>query len=53
MARLGEKRNACKVLAGKPEGKILLEIFKRRWKDNIKVGCEIVDCIDLVQGRNK
>jgi hypothetical protein len=22
---LGEKRNACKVLAGKPEGKTLLE----------------------------
>jgi hypothetical protein len=27
--------------------------LKRRWEDNIKIGSEIVDFIDLVQDRNK
>jgi len=53
VARLGEKRNTYKVLTGKPEGKTLLKRLKCRWEDNIKIGCVIVDCIDLVQGRNK
>lgn len=53
MARLGEKRNACKVLARKPQGKTLLERLKPWRKDNIKIGCEFVDCNDVVQGRNK
>jgi hypothetical protein len=38
VARLGEKRNTCKVLTGKPKGKTLLERLKRRWEDNIKIG---------------
>jgi len=31
---LREIRNAYKILAGKPEGKILLERPRRRWEDN-------------------
>jgi hypothetical protein len=30
-ARIGEKRNAYKILVGKPEGKRLLGRPKRRW----------------------
>jgi hypothetical protein len=37
IARMGEKRNACRVLVGKPEGKKLLERPKRRREDNIKM----------------
>jgi hypothetical protein len=36
VARIEAKRNACRILVGKPEGKRLLEIPKRRWVDNIK-----------------
>jgi hypothetical protein len=33
----GEKRNACRILGGKPEGKIPLGRPRRRWVDNIKI----------------
>jgi hypothetical protein len=51
-------RNAYKVLFRKHEGKRLLGIPKRRWKDNIKVnfreiGCGCVDWIRLAQGRGQ
>jgi hypothetical protein len=36
VARMGEKRNACRTLAGKPEGKRPLRRPRRRWVDNIK-----------------
>jgi hypothetical protein len=32
-----EKRNAYRLLVGKPEGKILLGIPRHRWMDNIKI----------------
>jgi hypothetical protein len=32
---MGEKRNACRILAGKPEGK--MGRTRRRWVDNIKI----------------
>jgi hypothetical protein len=32
VARMGEKRNACRVLVGKPEGKKQLERPRRRWE---------------------
>jgi hypothetical protein len=35
---MGEKRNAYKILVGKPEGKRLLGRPRRRWVDNIKSG---------------
>jgi hypothetical protein len=33
----GEKKNAYKILVGKPEGKVLLGRPRRRWEDNIKM----------------
>jgi hypothetical protein len=36
VARMGEKRNACKM-SGKPEGKIRLRRPRRTWADNIKM----------------
>jgi hypothetical protein len=35
-ARLGEKRNAYRIVVGKPEGKRSLGRQRRRWVDNIK-----------------
>jgi hypothetical protein len=32
---MGEKRNACRLLVGKPEGKRPLGRPRRRWVDNI------------------
>jgi hypothetical protein len=37
VTRAGEKRNAYRVLAGKPEGQRLLGRPIRRWEDNIKM----------------
>jgi hypothetical protein len=33
----GEERNACRMLAGKPERKRPLGRPRRRWVDNIKI----------------
>jgi hypothetical protein len=37
VARIGEKRNAYRLLVGMPEGKRPLGRPRRRWVDNIKV----------------
>jgi hypothetical protein len=37
VAHMGEKRNAYRLSAGKPEGKTPLERPRQRWKDNIKM----------------
>jgi hypothetical protein len=37
VARMGEKRNACSFLVGKPEGKRPLGRPRCRWIDNIKM----------------
>jgi hypothetical protein len=37
VARIGEMRNAYKILVGKPEGKKLFGKHKRRREDNIKI----------------
>jgi hypothetical protein len=37
VARMGEKRTACRILVGKSEGKKPLGIKRRRWVDNIKI----------------
>jgi hypothetical protein len=34
---MGEKRNAYRILVGKPEGKKSLGRPRRRWEDNIKI----------------
>jgi hypothetical protein len=37
VARIGEKRNAYRILVGKPEGRRPLGTPRRRWVDNIKM----------------
>jgi hypothetical protein len=37
VARMGEKRNAYRLLVGKPERKRRLGRSRRRWVDNIKM----------------
>jgi hypothetical protein len=37
VARKGEKRNAYRLLVGKPEGKRPLERPRRRWVDTIRM----------------
>jgi hypothetical protein len=37
VARMGEKRNAYRILMGKPEGKRPLGRLRRRWTDNTKI----------------
>jgi hypothetical protein len=37
VARMGEARNACRILVGKPEGKRPVGRPRRRWVDNIKM----------------
>jgi hypothetical protein len=58
VAQIGEKRNACKLLIGKPEGKRPLERQRRRWVDSSKmdlgeIGWGDVDWIGLAQDRDK
>jgi hypothetical protein len=55
--RLGEKRNAYRILVGKPEGKRPLRRPRRRCVDNIKmdlreIGLGGMDWIDLSQDRD-
>jgi hypothetical protein len=37
VARMGEKRNAYRILVGKPEGKRSLGRPRHRWDNNIKM----------------
>jgi hypothetical protein len=36
-ASMVAKRNACRILVGKPEGKRSLGRLRRRWESNIKM----------------
>jgi hypothetical protein len=38
IARMGEKRNAYRLLVGKPEGRRLLGRPRRRWVGDIRIG---------------
>ena len=40
---MGERRCAYRALAGKPEGRRLLERPRNRWEDNIKMDLREVD----------
>jgi hypothetical protein len=58
VARMGEKRNAYRLLVGKPEGKRPLGRPSRRWANNIRmdlveVGWGEVDWIGLAQDRDR
>jgi hypothetical protein len=53
-----ERRNAYRILVGKPEGKRPLGRHRRRWEDNIRMdlretGCGGMDWIDLAQDRDQ
>jgi hypothetical protein len=50
---MGEKRNAYRLLVGKPEGKRPLGRPRRRWVDNIRMDLGEVDWIGLAQDRNR
>jgi hypothetical protein len=55
---MGEKRNAYRLLVGKPEGRKPLGRPRRSWVDNIKmdlleIGWGGVDWIGLSQDRDK
>jgi hypothetical protein len=54
VARMGENRNAYRILVGKPEGKRP----RRRWADNIKInlaerGGDGMDWVDVAQNREQ
>jgi hypothetical protein len=58
VARMGEKRNAYRLLVGKPEGNRPLGRPRCRWVDNIRMdllelGWTDVDWIGLAQDRNR
>jgi hypothetical protein len=58
IAQMGEKRNAYRLLVGKPERKRPLGRPRRRWVDNIRmdlgeVGWGDVEWIGLAQDRNR
>jgi hypothetical protein len=58
VARVGEKKNAYRIMVGKPEGKRPLGRPRRRWVDNIKVDLRAIewdgmDWIDLAQDMDK
>jgi hypothetical protein len=57
VARMGEKRNAYRLLMGKPEGKRSLGTPRRRWvdirMDHGEVGWSDADWIGLAQDRNR
>jgi hypothetical protein len=48
VARMGEKRNAYRILVGKPEGRRPLGRPRRRWVDNINI--ELREFVDLKNG---
>jgi hypothetical protein len=52
-ARMGETRNANRILVGKPEGKRPLGKPRRRWVDLREIGWDGMDWIELTQDRDQ
>jgi hypothetical protein len=55
---MGGKKNAYRILVGKPEGKRPLGRPMCRWVDNIKMNlreieCDGIDCTDLAHDRDQ
>jgi hypothetical protein len=55
---MGQKRNANRVLVGKPEGKRSLGIFRRGREENVKIdlretGWDGMDWLHLAQDRDQ
>jgi hypothetical protein len=55
---MGEKRNACRILVEKPEGKRSLGRPRRRWVDNVEmdlreIGWDDMVWLDLAQDRDQ
>jgi hypothetical protein len=55
---MGEKRNACRILVGKPEGKRSLGRPRRGWEYNVKmdvggIGWGGMEWIDLAEDRDQ
>jgi hypothetical protein len=56
VARMERKKNACRILVGKADGKRLLERHRRSWEVNIKlylseIGWDSMEWIYLAQDR--
>jgi hypothetical protein len=52
---MGEKRNACRILVGNPEGKRPLGRPRRRWVNNIQMDLREIGWhgLDLAQDREQ
>jgi hypothetical protein len=55
---MGARRNAYRILVGKPEGKRPLRRSRRKWEDNNRmylreIGWAGMDWIDLAQDRDQ
>jgi hypothetical protein len=52
VAHMGEMRNACKMVVGKPEGRRPCRRSRHRWEDNIRMDLREMDLIHLVHERD-
>jgi hypothetical protein len=44
---MGDRRGLCRVLAGEPEGIFFFFFFWHRWKNNIKMDLQELECGDM------